>query len=114
MSRSKSADQKIKYLIYVGDNVDRVGVFPGQGPLLEITNLNRQYDFLASDLKKVPKSITMFMCPGQHDSVWVPEPQPVIDAQYGEALHEVSNLILVSNPTTVKLIEDENEFNVLM
>jgi len=106
--------KKIKYLFFVGDNVDGVGVFPGQERLLDLTSLEEQYDLLGNYLKKIPERIQMFMCPGQHDSVRVPEPQPVIDSHYGGALHEISNLNLVSNPSTIKLTEGEKEFKVLM
>ena len=106
--------RKIKYIFFVGDNVDGVGVFPGQEGLLELTSLRDQYELLGSYLKKVPERITMFMCPGQHDSVRVPEPQPVIDKYYGEALYSIPNLVLVSNPSMVKLYEGDKEFKILM
>ncbi|PIN90951.1 hypothetical protein COU60_01255 [Candidatus Pacearchaeota archaeon CG10_big_fil_rev_8_21_14_0_10_34_76] len=113
----KSDDElakKIKYLFFVGDNVDGVGVFPGQESLLKLTSLKEQYNLLASYLKEIPSDITMFMCPGQHDSVRVPEPQPVIDNYYGEALYEIPNLVLVSNPSTIKILEKDKVFKVLM
>jgi len=88
--------------------------FPGQERTLDIRDLREQYDLLASYLKKIPKRITMFMCPGQHDSVRVAEPQPLIDNYYGSALHEIDNLVLVTNPTLIKLIEGNKEFKVLM
>ena len=59
--------------------------------------------------KKIPKRITMFMCPGQHDSVRVAEPQPIIDSYYGKTLHEISNLVLTTNPARINLIENEKE-----
>ncbi len=106
--------KKIKYIFFVGDNVDGVGVFPGQERLLKLTSLKDQYSLLSSYLKRIPSHITMFMCPGQHDSVRVPEPQPIIDDFYGEELREIPNLILVSNPSMIKLLEGEKEFKVLM
>ncbi|MCH7567836.1 MAG: metallophosphoesterase [Nanoarchaeota archaeon] len=106
--------KKIKYLFFVGDNVDGIGVFPGQERTLDIINLKDQYDLLGSYLEKIPERITMFMCPGQHDSVRVAEPQPIIDNHYGAALHKIPNLVLVSNPAMVKFIEDDKEFKVLM
>ncbi len=106
--------RKIKYLFFVGDNIDGVGVFPGQERQLALKSMKEQYLQLAEYLKAIPSHIIMFMCPGQHDSVRVAEPQPVIDYIYGRPLYEIPNLILVSNPTTVKLIEGEKEFNVLM
>jgi len=106
--------KKIKYIFLVGDNVDGVGVFPGQERTLEIRDLKEQYDLLASYLKKIPKRITIFMCPGQHDSVRVAEPQPVIDDHYGASLYGIDNLVLVTNPASIKLIEGDKEFKVLM
>ncbi len=112
-SRDELAE-KIKYIFFVGDNVDGVGVFPGQESLLSLKSLKEQYSLLADYLKKIPKRITMFMCPGQHDSVRVPEPQPAIDSYYGKELYDIPNLILVSNPSMIKLVEKGKEFKILM
>lgn len=106
--------KKIKYIFIVGDNVDGVGIFPGQEHELKLKSMEEQYALLASYLKRIPKRITMFMCPGQHDAVRVAEPQPVIDRKYGAELYEIENLVLVTNPTLVKLIEGQKEFRVLM
>lgn len=106
--------KKIKYLFFSGDNVDGVGIFPGQEFLLELKSMKEQYNLLASYLSKVPKHITMFMCPGQHDATRVAEPQPIIDRKYSEPLYQIDNLILVTNPALIKLIERENEFKILM
>ncbi|MEK6850277.1 MAG: metallophosphoesterase [Nanoarchaeota archaeon] len=106
--------KKIKYIFISGDNVDGVGIFPGQEALLKLKSMREQYALLASYLKKVPKRITMFMCPGQHDAVRVAEPQPIIGRRYAEPLYEIENLILVSNPALIKLIEKEKEFKILM
>ena len=114
LNNDKELAPKIKYLFFIGDNVDGVGVFPGQEKLLKLKSLKEQYDLLAKYLLKIPKEITMFMCPGQHDSSRVAEPQPIIDNYYGEELHKISNLILVPNPSMIKLSEGEKEFKILM
>jgi len=106
--------KKIRYLFIVGDNIDGVGVFPNQERLLEIKSSKGQYELLANYLSRVPKYITMFMCPGQHDSVRLAEPQPMINKEYGEKLYEIENLVLVTNPCMVKLLEGNKEFKVLM
>ncbi|MEK6843981.1 MAG: metallophosphoesterase [Nanoarchaeota archaeon] len=106
--------KKIKYIFFVGDNVDGVGIFPGQEDVLELKSMTEQYDLLASYLKRLPKDITIFMCPGQHDAVRVAEPQPIIDKRYAESLYSVENLILVTNPCLIKLEEKGKEFKVLM
>ncbi len=106
--------KRIKYIFFLGDNVDGVGIFPGQENFLELKSMEEQYHLLASYLKKIPKNITMFMCPGQHDAVRVAEPQPIISRKYANELYEIENLILVTNPTLVKLIEKDKEFKILM
>ena len=106
--------RKIKYLFIIGDSVDGVGVFPGQERFLKIKTLKGQYDEFATYLKRVPERITMFMCPGQHDASRVPEPQPVVDRSYAGALYDIPNLVLVSNPCLVKLLEKDKEFKVQM
>jgi len=106
--------KKIKYIFFVGDNVDGTGIFPGQEEWLELKSMNVQYEKLAEYLKKIPSRITMFMCPGQHDASIVSEPQPIISQKYAPELHELENLVLVTNPCMVKLIEGEKEFKILM
>jgi len=106
--------KKIKYIFFNGDNVDGVGIFPSQEDSLALKSMKEQYALLASYLKRIPKHIQIFMCPGQHDAVRVAEPQPIIDKTYAPLLYEMDNLVLVTNPTMVKLIEKEKEFRVLM
>jgi DNA polymerase II small subunit len=106
--------RKIRYLFIVGDNVDGVGIYPAQENFLAIKSMKLQYALLASYLSRVPRSITMFMCPGQHDASRVAEPQPIVDKRYASELYKIENLVLVTNPSLVKLIEGEREFNVLM
>jgi DNA polymerase II small subunit len=101
--QQKELSKKIKYLFILGDNVDGVGVYPGQEALLSINDLKLQYKRLAELLGQIKKDITIFMCPGQHDASRIAEPQPVIDKEYASELHELKNLILVSNPAFVEV-----------
>jgi len=107
---------KIKYLFVVGDNVDGVGIYPGQEPLLEIKDLKDQYKKLAEYMKMIPSRIKIIMCPGQHDSVRVPEPQPPIDEEFAKELTEMKNVYLVSNPALIEIDcgERKKGFKVLM
>jgi len=98
---------KVKYLFITGDSIDGVAVFPGQEKFLSIKDIRAQYAKLAEILNKIRKDVTIIMCPGQHDSVWLGEPQPPIDKDYGAALFDINNLILVSNPG---LVEIKNNF----
>lgn len=106
--------KKVRYIFFTGDNVDGVGIFPGQEKFLLLKSMEEQYRMLFSYINQIPKRITMFMCPGQHDASRVAEPQPIISKKYAQSLYEIENLILVTSPSVVKLIEKEKEFKVLM
>jgi len=114
--QQKELSQKIKYLFLTGDNVDGVGVYPGQEEVLYINDVRLQYARLAELLKQIRKDITIFMCPGQHDAERIAEPQPAIDRKYAEKLYELENLILVSNPALVEIgaTKEGPGFKVLM
>ena len=114
LSSSDESAKKIKYLLIVGDNVDGVGVFPGQEEALTLKSLKEQYGRLASYLLKVPRRVTMFLCPGQHDASRVAEPQPIVDKDYASALYGIDNLVLVTNPALVTIFEKDKEFKILM
>ncbi len=106
--------KKIKYIFLVGDTVDGVGIFPNQEDVLRLKSMSEQYELLASYLKRIPKEVTIFLCPGQHDATRVAEPQPIISRKYAPQLYELENVQLVTNPTMVKLLEGDKEFKVLM
>jgi DNA polymerase II small subunit len=95
--------KKIKYLFIDGDSVDGVGIYPGQEKDLKIKDMKKQYDFLASYLKRIPQHIQIIICPGQHDAVRVAEPQPPIGPDFAEALHELPNIYFVSNPSFIEV-----------
>lgn len=100
---------RVKYLFVVGDTIDGVGVYPGQEKLLELPDITDQYKELAKYLSMIRKDITIILSPGQHDSVRVAEPQPPIGEDYGAALHQLNNLLLVSNPSLIEIGFKKNE-----
>jgi DNA polymerase II small subunit len=113
--KQKEEARKIKYLFIVGDTVDGIGVYPGQESLLDIKGVKEQYDKLAEYLGRIRKDVTMILSPGQHDAVRVAEPQPALDREYASALHELDNLILVSNPALVEITNNSRRgIKVLM
>jgi DNA polymerase II small subunit len=102
-SKQKEMAGKVKYLFIIGDCVDGIGVYPGQEDLLLIKDIRLQYEKLAELLSKIRKDVTIILCPGQHDSVRIAEPQPAIDRFFAEPLYNLDNLILVSNPALVNI-----------
>jgi DNA polymerase II small subunit len=112
----KEKIKKIKYIFVVGDNVDGVGIYPGQEPLLLIKDMKEQYKKLAEYFKMLPEDIRIIICPGQHDSVRVPEPQPAITEEFAKELVEMKNVSLVSNPALIEIecSEKKKGIKVLM
>lgn len=103
--------KKIKYLFLVGDNIDGVGVFPEQEGLLAIPGILQQYQKLEEYLRMIRGDVKIIICPGQHDAVWVGEPQRPLDKEWAPGLLKMENVFLVSNPCLVGI---EGKFNVLM
>ncbi len=109
--KQRGLARNVKYLFITGDTVDGVGVFPGQDKILDMKDMALQYKRLAELLKLIRRDVEIILCPGQHDAVWVGEPQPVIGEDWAGALYKMENMTLVSNPA---LIEIEDGFRVLM
>ena len=109
--KQRELAKKVKYLFINGDNIDGVSHYPGQEKhLVEKTSLG-QYKKVEEIFKLVRKDVQMIMGPGQHDAVWVGEPQPIIGDRWAPGLHEIENLHLVPNPS---LVEIDGGFKILM
>lgn len=115
--KQKEIAKKVKYLFIVGDTVHGVGVYPRQEYGLTIKDIRLQYKRLAELLGMIRKDITIIMCPGgKHDAVSFIEPQPPIPKEFASDLYEMENLILTTNPSTVRIAQSKNNpgFDVLM
>ncbi len=95
--------EKIKYLFIVGDNVDGVGVYPGQEKELNILDIYAQYEELEKYLLEIPEHIEVFICPGQHDAVRLADPQPAIPKKFLPELSKLKNFHLVSSPSWIEV-----------
>ncbi len=111
VEEQKAIAKKIKYLFLVGDNVDGIGVFPDQEKLLKIMEMTEQYKKLAEYLKLIRKDINIIISPGQHDAVWVGEPQPAIGEFWAPDFYKMDNVSLVTNPC---MLEIEEGFKILV
>ncbi|MDD5133262.1 MAG: metallophosphoesterase [Candidatus Nanoarchaeia archaeon] len=112
----KELASKIKYLFIVGDLVEGVGVYPGQEQDLEIKDIYKQYEYLASQLAKIPKEIKIIVCGGNHDALRIAEPQPIFDKKLAKALYDLPNITMVTNPSVVNIHASANfsGFDVLL
>jgi DNA polymerase II small subunit len=93
----------IGYLVIPGDVVEGVGVYPDQDQELEVMDIYKQYHRFEEWVEKVPDDIQILLGPGNHDITRLAEPQPKIDEDVFDRIHEFNNVHLVRNPQTVRL-----------
>jgi len=108
--RQKAIARKVKYLFLAGDCVDGIGNHPGQERFLNIKSCRGQYRKLEEILRKIRSDVQIVMCAGQHDAVWVGEPQRTVSDKWAPGLHRMENVRLVTNPSMV----DVDGFKILM
>ena len=96
-SRQKDVAGKIKYLVIPGDVVDGIGIYPNQEMELSITDVYRQYEALAEQLRLIPDHISIIMQPGNHDAVRPAEPQPTFEKEIRD-LFSGKDITFVGNP----------------
>ena len=96
-SRQRDVAGKIKYLVIPGDVVDGIGIYPNQDKELSISDVYRQYESLAEQLKTIPDHISIVMQPGNHDAVRPAEPQPTFEKEIQD-LFSGMNISFVGNP----------------
>lgn len=94
--RENAADEGINYLVFPGDVVDGIGVFPDQDKELDILDIYEQYDRLAEYLKEIPDHIKMVIHPGNHDAARPAEPQPALNSVFTKGFD--SNILMLGNP----------------
>lgn len=99
----KKIAQKTKYLILTGDIVEGVGIYPGQESDLEILDIKDQYEEAANWLKKIPSHIKMVVMSGNHDAGRLSEPQERPFKDMAEAIWDMPNMTIVSNPAYVNI-----------
>jgi DNA polymerase II small subunit len=107
---------KIKYCFIGGDLVDGVGIYPNQENELAINDIHMQYTECARLLARIPKHISVIVCPGNHDATRMSEPQPAFDREFCKDLFSVPNITLVSNPSMINIGAKEGfpGFDVLL
>lgn len=93
----------LKYIFIAGDVVDGIGIYPGQEKELSILDIYKQYEETARLFAKIPESIQIIACPGNHDYVRLAQPQPPVDRETAPDLYELPNLTFISSPGIVKI-----------
>jgi len=114
--QQRSIAKNVEYIFIAGDLVDGCGIYPEQDKELMINDVYEQYRECARLLKQIPQHIPLIICPGNHDALRISEPQPPLSKDFAKPMHELSNAIMVSNPSLVNINSSDNfaGFDVLM
>jgi len=108
--------KKVRYLFFVGDLVDGVGVYPNHDKDLEIKDVYEQYSLLAKMLSKIRKNVKIVLIGGNHDAIRIAEPQPLLDRKIAAPLYEMPNVVMLNNPGFVNICSSANfsGFDILL
>ena len=90
---------EIEYVFVAGDLVEGIGVYPNQKEELDVIDIDHQYKLCAEAFKKLPDSVSIITCSGNHDSVRLAEPQPAIPERFTG--HFSPNVMFTGNPVLV-------------
>lgn len=97
------AARRVKYLFVAGDIIDGIGVYKGQQRDLSITDVEKQYEKFAELVSGVPRHVTIFVCPGNHDVTREAEPQPPIPEEFAKSIYAIPNVVMTSNPAWISV-----------
>ncbi len=93
--------KKIKYMFISGDLVEGIGIYPNQENDLTEPDIYKQYEMFSDFIKKIPKRISIVVCPGNHDADRIAEPQPALDKKFYPDIADRENLFMVSSPSII-------------
>lgn len=100
--RQKSVAEKIKYIVISGDDIEGVGIYPGQERDLMVEDLYEQYELLAEKLSDIPPEIKILMQPGNHDAVRPALPQPAFEKEIKDLFSHL-NITFIGNPCYMEI-----------
>lgn len=102
-SKMRALGEHTKYVMFGGDVVDGVGIYPGQYNDLELQSIGDQYTEFTRFVGQIPEDVEIVIIPGNHDMVRSAEPQPSIDPVHVPDLAGMKNVHLLGNPSQVSL-----------
>ncbi len=95
--RQREIAKKIEYIIISGDDVEGIGIYPGQEYDLLIEDIYMQYEELARKLSEIPEKIKIILQPGNHDAVRPALPQPAFEKEIRKFFSGL-NISFIGNP----------------
>lgn len=114
--KQKEVSKKVKYIIFTGDQVEGVGIYPGQEEDLLIVDIKEQYKEFLKLIKQIPNHIQLIMIPGNHEPGRIAEPQLPPYKDFAQELYDLPNVLLTTNPSTINIgaNKDFSGFDLLL
>ncbi|MBI2660150.1 DNA-directed DNA polymerase II small subunit [Candidatus Woesearchaeota archaeon] len=114
--QQKNIAKNVGCIFIAGDLVDGCGIYPEQDKELITKDVYQQYRECAALLSRIPSSIPLIICPGNHDAMRISEPQPQLSKDFAKPMYDLNNTIMVSNPSMININSstDFEGFDVMM
>lgn len=107
---------KVGYVIFLGDLVHGVGIYPGQEEDTNIHDIKEQYREFTRYIKMIPDWMQVVLTTGNHDAGRLQEPQLPIYKDFAEELYTMPNVHVLSNPCyfTIDKQDGHPGFDILL
>jgi DNA polymerase II small subunit len=90
--------KKVEYVIFTGDLIEGVGIYPEQDLDLNIIDVKEQYQAFARYVKMIPPHMQIVLIAGNHDAGRLQEPQLPLYKDFTQDLYDLPNVTILSNP----------------
>ena len=112
----RKISERVAYVIFTGDLVEGVGIYPEQDLDLNIIDIRSQYAEFARYVKMIPSHLQVVLISGNHDAGRLQEPQGPIYKDFAQDLYDMPNVHILSNPCSFTIDESPSSpgFDVLL
>jgi DNA polymerase II small subunit len=100
LSSEDEVAKKVKFLCIAGDIIDGIGIFPNQDKEVNEFDFKKQFLYAMNLLYQIPKSIEVFIIPGNHDIGRRALPQVSLSGFIDVSL---DNFHMLGNPSLIEL-----------
>ena len=100
LSSEDEVAKKVKFLCIAGDIIDGIGIFPNQDKEVNEFDSKKQFLYAMNLLYQIPKSIEVFIIPGNHDMGRRALPQVSLSGFTDVSL---GNFHMLGNPSLIEL-----------
>lgn len=100
LSSDDEIARKVKFLCIAGDIIDGIGIFPNQDKEVNEFDSKKQFLYAMNLLYQIPKSIEVFIIPGNHDIGRRALPQISLSSFVDSSL---DNFHMLGNPSLIEL-----------